>query len=258
MRSATVDRTNVLPLYVQIRQVLTDELVAGRWRPGDALPGELELAARFGVSRMTVRQALADLAAQGLISRRRGRATRVASPPVELALGRGRFYAFASEMARRGLPHRSVVLAVGLVQPVAAARAALRLDPSSAVARVTLLRLVGDEPLMLETASCAADLLPVLRDPAIVERPLYDLLADRAGIVVTRATEVIRAITLPPTGARHLAVRVGTPAFAVERTSYAGKGGAERPVEWRESVVRGDRYRFVADLRRAQLVEPFP
>ena len=183
-------------MHRQIRQALADEIAAGTWHAGEPLPSEPQLAERFGVSRMTVRQALGDLAAQGLIVRRHGRATRVAAPPLEQALGPGRFYAFASEMARRGLPHQSRVLEVGLVTASHAARAALGIEPGGQVARITLLRLLGDEALMHERATFAPEFLPCLRDPLAAERSLYDLLETGAGIAVTRAVESIRPVAL--------------------------------------------------------------
>jgi GntR family transcriptional regulator len=90
----------------------------------------------------------------------------------------------------------------------------------------------------------------------VAERSLYELLEMRGGIAVTRATESIRPVTLPRSIARHLAVPERAPAFAVERTSFAVRDGQEYPLEWRESFVRGDRYRFVAELHREQLGDP--
>jgi GntR family transcriptional regulator len=167
--------------------------------------------------------------------------------PVEQSLGR--FYAFAHEMDRLGRAHLSRVLAVGLAPAPAAARAALGLGAREPAARIALVRLRGDEPLLLETAYVRAPLLPVLESPAVAHTSLYDLLAAEAGLVVTRATERIRPIALGAARARLLGVRPRQPAFLVERTSYAG----DAAVEWRESVARGDRYRFVAELRRDEL-----
>jgi len=94
-----------------------------------------------------------------------------------------------------------------------------------------------------------AALLPLVRSPAVTQTSLYDLLAEEAGIFVTRAVERIRPVALAPADARLLGVPARRPAFAVERTSYAGA----QVVEWRQSLARGDRYRFVAELRRSEL-----
>ena len=244
-----VDHASPIPLHYQIRQILTEEIARAIWKPGAALPSEPALAQRFGVSRMTVRQALRDLSERGLVLRQRGKATRVALRPIERTIGR--FYTFAAEMEQLGRAHRSRVVQVGLAPPTAAMRAALALEEGERVARITLLRVLDEEPLLLETAAFRAALLPVVRQPAVAHRSLYDLL-EEAGTVITRATERIRPIALPRAAARALMARAGSPAFAIERTSYAG----DTAIEWRESYLIGERYRFVAELRREQLGAP--
>jgi GntR family transcriptional regulator len=244
-----IDHASPIPLHYQIRRILTEEITRAVWEPGEALPSEPALAQRFGVSRMTVRQALRDLAERGLVLRQRGKSTRVAPQPIERTIGR--FYTFAAEMEQLGRTHISRVLQVGLAPPTMAMRAALGLGEGEQVARITLLRLLDEEPLSLETAAFRSALLPVVQRPEVAHRSLYDLLED-AGTVVTRATERIRPVALSRADAKVLMARAGSPAFAIERTSYAG----DTAIEWRESYLIGERYRFVAELRREQLGAP--
>ncbi len=234
-----------IPLHRQIERTLAEEIRTGHWPVGGALPSEPELARRFKVSRMTVRQALGDLADHGLLIKQRGRATRVASESIAQPLGR--FYAFTQEMERLGCDHSSLLVRVGLASPSSTVSAALVLAAGEAVAQITLLRLLGTEPLMIETASFRATALTLLQSPQVTKRSLYSLL-DEAGLKVTRATQRIRPIALTATQARLLGVRARLPAFLVQRTSYM----RDMPVELRESVVRGDRYSFVAELRREE------
>jgi GntR family transcriptional regulator len=235
-----------VPLHSQIERTLAEEIRSGVLPPGGTLPAEPDLARRFGVSRMTVRQALGALAEQGLLIRQRGRATRIAVAPIAQSLGR--FYAFAYEMERLGRDHSTRVERVGLVRPSAAAREILGLAGDTPVAQCILVRLIGAEPVMIETVTFRAHLLPLLERPDVVERPIYDLL-DETGVTVTRATERIRPISLTARQAQLLDATPRSPAFLVLRTSYA----RDTPVELRESVVRGDRYCFVAELRRDQM-----
>lgn len=245
-RETTGDRGKAIPLHRQIERTLADEIRSGILPAGGALPGEPDLARRFGVSRMTVREALRDLAEQGLLIRRHGRRTQVAAEPVAQPLGG--FYAFVSEMDRLGREHQSRVLRAGLVRPSARVRATLGLGDGETAAQITLVRLLGAEPLMVETATFLAALLPILESDEVTHRSLYDLIAT-AGVVVTRAVEQIGAVALTVAQARLLETAARRPGFLVRRTSYAGA----IPIEVRESVVRGDRYSFVADLRRHQL-----
>jgi len=244
-----VNHASPIPLHYQIRQILTEEIARAVWGPGVALPSEPALAQRFGVSRMTVRQALRDLAERGLVVRQRGKSTRVAPQPIERTVGR--FYSFAAEMEQFGRAHLSRVVQVGLAPPTLAMRAALGLDEGEQVARITLVRLLDEEPLLLETAAFRAALLAVVQRPEVAYRSLYDLL-EEAGTVITRATERIRPVALSRAVAKALMARAGSPAFAIERTSYAG----DTAIEWRESFLIGERYRFVAELRREELGAP--
>lgn len=241
-----IEGNRSIPLHSRIEQVLAHEIRSGILPAGGTLPAEIELARRFGVSRMTVRQALGSLAEQGLLIRQRGRATRIAVEPIVQSLGR--FYAFAYEMDRLGRDHSSQIVDVGLVRPVPVARQAFDLRDGEEVAQITLVRLLGSEPLMVETASFRADLLALLERPSVAERPLYDLL-DEIGMRVTRAVERIRPVVLAASQARLLDAPARLPAFLVQRTSYV----RDEAVEVRESIVRGDRYCFVAELRRDQI-----
>lgn len=241
-----LDGSRSIPLHSQIERILAQEIRTGVWPAGGTLPAEPELARRFGVSRMTLRQALGTLADQGLLIRQRGKATRIAVEPIAQSLGR--FYAFAHEMERLGREHSSRLLEVGLTAPSAVAKAAFGLVAGEPVAQVTLVRLIGADPVMIESAAFLAEWLPVLEQHDIAERPIYDLL-DEAGLSVTRAIERITPIVLSARQARLLEAPARSPAFLVHRTSYV----REDPVEVRESVVRGDRYFFVAELRRDQI-----
>lgn len=242
-----LDPESALPLHSQIAQHLAAAIAAGDWPVGGSLPSEPELARRFGVSRMTLRQALGALADQGLLIRQRGRATRIAQEPIAQPLGR--FYAFADEMDRRGLAHSSRVLDVGLVKPTTLIRKTLDLAAGEPIAQIRLLRLLDQEPVMLETASFRAEALPVLERPEVAQRSLYDLL-EESGVTVARASEQIRPLAIAATDAQVLGVSARTLGFRVRRISYDAAGA----IEVRESVVRGDRYYFVAEFRRDDIL----
>jgi GntR family transcriptional regulator len=242
------ENNKTIPLHSQIERTIAREIQTGVWQPGGTLPAEPDLARRFGVSRMTVRQALGALTDQGLIIRQRGRATRIAIEPIRQSLGR--FYSFAYEMERLGRDHSTRIERAGLVRPSAAAREIFALAGNATVAQAMLVRFLGADPVMVETVTFRAPLLSMLERPDVTKRPLYDIL-DELGVRVTRATERIKPIAMTARHAQLLGAPPRSPAFLVQRTSYA----RETPVELRESVVRGDRYCIVADLRRDQIAE---
>src|SRR5262245_20537934 len=230
------------PLYRRLLAQLRSDLASGRLRPGDVIPPELEIARSHGISRHTVRQAIVELAREGLLRRERGRGTFVVPPPIVRSLGS--FYSFAHEMLDRGLEFHTRVIHRGVraADPVVAAR--LDLPVGAPVIEMEFLRLVEGAPVSLEFSITPRTRFPDLLTADVTRSSLYDLMASLHGVAITLGREELRPVVLDARQADLLAVAPGSPAFHVERETLAG---AER-VEWRRSLVRGDRYLFRAEL----------
>ncbi|MBI4491592.1 MAG: GntR family transcriptional regulator [Chloroflexi bacterium] len=233
-----------VPLHRQLEAALGMLIQTGRLRPGEALPGELELTAHLGVSRHTVRQALGALVAEGLLHRRRGVGTTVASPTIERSLDS--FYAFAWEVRARGAEHRSKVLERVAMPADEHMAGRLHVPVGGLVERIERLRMADGEPLVLETAYLPADLAAGLDQATLEREALYDALERLCAIRITHARETIRPVVLERAVAQLLSVRAGAPAFLVERMTWAD----QLPVEWKQSLVRGDRYLYSVELPR--------
>jgi GntR family transcriptional regulator len=158
-------------------------------RPGDPLPSEAELCERFSVSRMTVRQALAELTNDGLVERRRGQGTFVAHRPVHRRPGV--FLSFTEEMGRRGMQATSRLLGAGMDEPRRAEVLELGLAPGQQVVRITRVRLADGVPVALEEAALVPELGHVLEED-LGGGSLHGALAER-GVIATRATGTITA-----------------------------------------------------------------
>lgn len=243
----SLDRASSVPLYVQVRDDLQRKITSGQLRAGDLLVPEPELCERYQVSRHTLRQAIDQLVRDGLLVRHRGRGTFVTRPRVvEQPLGG--FYSFAREMAQRGIPLHSQVLAQEITAPSADECKHLHLRSVEHVYRLKRLRFLEGEPLVLEVLHLPAHLGEVLLDADLTNQPVYDLLERRAGVTITHAHETIRPVVIQGADAELLRVKPGLPAFSVERLGEAGS----RSVEWRESLIRGDRFFFTVELPRQQ------
>lgn len=233
------------PLHSQIEDVLRELIRSGRVAPGTELPGELELAASLGLSRHTIRHALATLAIEGLVRRERGRGTHVSNPLTMLNERRlNHFYAFAWEVSERGVEQHSRVLEFdALPAPVHLARR-LSLGADCTVQRIVCVRMAGGEPLVVETAYFPRALVEGVQPARLEHASMYDEVERLHGMRVTRAHETIRPTLLSRSMARMLRVRTGSPAFYIERTTWA----ESQPIEWQESIVRGDRFLYSVDL----------
>ena len=241
----TLDPDSPIPLYYQLQQHLRQQIGNGTLASGDVLPSEENLAADLGISRATVRQAIAGLVQDGRLERRRNRGTRVTTPPVRQSLGG--FYSFAHVMAELGIEQHSRVLALRLAAPPADVADVFSAGDGDTIV-LERLRHAGETPLILETCWYPRLVGNCLFGADLTTASIYDLL-EAAAVVISRARESIRPIVLDSRQADLLGVRKGDPAFFVERTSFAG----QRPVELRRSVIRGDRYLYSIDLPRSVL-----
>ena len=238
------------PLHRQLESGLRGLIQSGHVRPGSSLPGELDLAAELGVSRHTIRHALGVLTAEGLLRRERGRGTTVVGgpPPAPFERSLSNFYAFAWEVRARGAEQRSFVLEREVLTAGEDFAPRLSLAPSDPVERIVRLRTADGDPLVLETSVLPRYYAEQLDQAALERDSVYDVLERRCGLRVLGARESIQPTVLERSIARLLGVRSGSPAFQVERTTWSDAG----PIEWQESIVRGDRYLYSVDLPRRE------
>jgi len=236
----TVAERSTKPAWVQIEEQLGDRIESGALGPGERLPPERDLADWLSVSRMTVRQALASLAARGLVERGVGRGTFVREVPKVLH-DLTRIVGFTEELERQGVEAGARILqAVECPAPDHVARA-LDVEPGSAVVRLERVRLGGGTPMSLEDTCVPADRFPGLLGQDL-SGSLYSLMRDRYDLAPVTATERLEPVAARSYEAEALAVEEGSPLMLVERVAYAADGTA---VEFARDRHRGDRARFM-------------
>jgi GntR family transcriptional regulator, N-acetylglucosamine utilization regulator len=233
-----------LPLYRRIETDVRDRIRSGELTPGAQVETEVELMDRYGVSRATVRQALRELVAVGLLEIRRGLGTYVTDRRFEHTIGG--FYSFSREIERHGLEPRTRVLGLELEPADDAVAAALGIEPGTRVVALRRLRLAGDDPLVVETSYLPAARFPGLEAVDFGRVRLYDTLTDAYGCRPTRARETFEPVLVTADEADLLGQRQGEPALRVERTAFDQD---DAPIEFCRSTVRGDRYRYSVELR---------
>ncbi|HTS99029.1 MAG TPA: GntR family transcriptional regulator [Streptosporangiaceae bacterium] len=235
-----LDRGSPMPLWAQLRAELRRRLEAGAF---DAdFPGEMALVAAYGVSRHTVRSALRELRADGVVLAERGRRPRVA-PPSPITQPLGALYSLFASVESAGLRQTSVIRARD-IRADAVIADHLGLEASTPLFRLERLRLAGEEPLALDTVWLPADLGAPLLDADFTHTALYDELAERTGTRLDGGREYIRAVVPARAQQRLLGIGPATGALAISRLGYA----AGRPVEWRHTLIRGDRFSLLAEF----------
>jgi GntR family transcriptional regulator len=239
------------PLYVRLRRRIEEGIAIGALPPDAALPPEREIAALTGLSRVTVRKAIAELATKGAIVQRQGSGSRIAARPGRVEQSLSRLTSFTEDMSRRGLTSESRWLERGFFLPSPDEVLALGLGAGDQVSRLARLRLADGRPMAIERASLAPDVLP---DPMAVTRSLYEALGTLGNRPV-RAVQKISAINLSGADAALLDVPPQAAGLRIERVSYLPSG---RVAEFTRSIYRGDAYDFVAELRLPELRLPEP
>jgi GntR family transcriptional regulator len=239
-----LNKHSPIPLYHQLKDELLRGILGGGWRPGDRLPTENDLAAKFDVSKITVRQAIRELVSLGHVQREQGRGTFVRRPATQQ--GPRELTGFTEEMRRRGMKATSRVLEQSTVPATAEVAAKLQIQPHDPVFRLCRLRLAEGDPVGLETAHLPLALVPQIAEFAFGSASLYELLHFHYNLRPFQAKETHAAIVVSDADAALLTVPRGSAGLAMERVTCLESG---RPIEFVRSVMRGDRYELVLDLK---------
>lgn len=232
------------PLYRQIKDLMIQALEAGEWQPGQLIPSEQELAARFGVSQGTVRKSVDELAAGNLLVRRQGKGTYVATHQDPRALFR--FLRLVPSEGQLETPESiplecwrakagneaSRMLDIRLGDPIIIVRRLLRFDGKPVV--IDEIYLPGEhfKGLTLELLQSWTS-------------SLYSLFENRFGVQMIRAQESIRAVAADRSAAEALKVPEGKPLLSVERVTYTY---GDKPVEWRRGLYLTDEHFYLNEL----------
>ena len=236
-------KKNGVPLYLQIKESLLSKIDGGTWAGESMIPTESELCKEYGVSKITVREAIKLLVMDGRLSRIPGRGTFVTRPKIEQTLNR--FFSFTRWARQNGLDPASRVLRVETVPCDAHIAKHLGISVGDAVTRIERLRLGNQEPLMLEVIWTSAALCPEIHLRDLANVPLNDILANDYGIILVRARESIEPQTANAYTSRLLSIEKEVLLLHVEHTAFTTGG---RIAYFVSSSYRGDRVKFSIDL----------
>jgi len=232
------------PLYQQIKALLTHSLQAGEWKPGELMPSEVELAARFKVSQGTVRKAIDALAGDNLVMRRQGKGTFVSTHHEERA-----HFRFLRLMPDAGVPHHpeNRILEVRRLRASPEVAPLLELKVGDAVVYVRRLLSFGGAATILEEVWLPGALFKGLTAERLdqYKGPMYGLFESEFGTRMIRASEKIRALGADAVAAELLGVAVGTPLLCAERVSYTY---GDKAVELRRGLYLTTQHHYQNDL----------
>lgn len=236
-----VDRHSPLPLWAQVQGDIERRLRAGEF--AHSFPGEMALLTQYGVSRHTIRESLRRLRESGLVEASRGRAPKVADTVI--AQPQGVLYSlFGSVGAARRQQHSIVRALEARADATVAVR--LGLEESTPLVYLERIRLCDDEPLAMDRVWLPSQIAAPLLEVDFTQTSLYVELNERCDIRLTGGREQVRAVAPTPAERLLLEIPDDAAALAIERIGEM-RG---QPVEWRQTIARGDRFSFVTDLSR--------
>lgn len=239
-----LDESCPTPLYYQLRELIADAIRDGQYGPDYQLPSERELAEKYHLSRMTVRQATIALVNDGLLVRRRGKGTYVSPPKVEQGLLK--LTSFTEDMRQRGMEPSTRIVAITRRRANNKAAKELGIEPGELLIMLERLRLADGEPMAYERCH-----LPLLRFPELSQDDLmgslYEHLGNKYGVKPADARQSLEATIATRREAELLHVAKGAPILLLERSTMDETG---QVFEYVKSLYRADRYKFYVQLHR--------
>jgi GntR family transcriptional regulator len=232
-----------VPRYHQIAETLRARISAGGMTAGHRLDNQRQLAQSFGVTLMTLRQALDVLARDGLITRRHGLGTFVAPPPVDYDILQ--FRTLAGDLSAVGEDVATRFLRSRFVRADRRVAEELGLAEGARIFVLERLRLVDGQPLSFQVSHLPAVIGEEAAKADLTVTPLRHVLSFKLGIEITAARETVSAETLPARAARELGCAAGAPCFRSDRVSTDAD---RRPIVYDRVFIPGDRFRITRQL----------
>jgi GntR family transcriptional regulator len=246
---SAIYKNSPLPRYYQLKEIMRERVQSDEWKPGDLIPSERELSEKYGISRMTARQAISDLVNEGLFYREQGKGTFVSQRKITQQLIR--LTGFTEDIKARGQKPGTKVLSAQMFPADETTAEKLRIDPGTLIFRLQRLRLADDEPLAIELSQTSFKGCERLLEEDLEHNSLYRLLETKYGIPLMEADQELEAGLAGNEEAQLLKIPVGRPVLFTRRVTYTERN---QPIEYAKAVYCGNKYIFHTHLKRDQLM----
>lgn len=248
--SLHIDPASPLPFYYQIREQLRGQIASGQLKPGDILPGETQICVETGVSRMTARHALAQLANEGLVNRQRGRGTFVAAPKTNLPGMQGLGMSYTEIMGQAGMSAGAHIISQKMLPATEDVAIGLKIQPGELVVCIMRTRSASGEVMSLETSYYPHARFPGLAEVNLVNASVYHFLEEHYGVIPAYATDTLEISVAGRYEADKLMINKGGPIANVTTIACLAD---DTPVAYTQTIHRGDRFRSVIRRSRQQM-----
>lgn len=242
IQDETIDKSSVIPIYYQLFKLIEEQIRRGELKPGESLPTEHEISARFEISRMTVRRAISELVSAGMVYAQQGRGTFVATPKLDNIIFE--LNDFNEEIKKRGLNYKTTLLEAKIIKADQELRSKFQVGEEHK--RFLYFRTVlsaEDERLSYEVKYTIYSKSKPILESELNDPSLPSLIAAHTEYVPMSAKKVLQVAACTKEEATILGIAPNSPVFLIEQTIYDQE---LRPVGWSKAVYRGDRYKLTS------------
>ena len=248
---SAIYRNSPLPRYFQLKEILRERIRSGEWKPGELIPSERELSEKYGISRMTARQAITDLVNEGIFYREQGKGTFVSQRKITQQLIH--LTGFTEDIRARGQRPGTKVLSAMMHPADEESAEKLRINQGTPIFRLQRLRLADDEPLAIELSQISFKGCEKLLEEDLEHNSLYRLLEVKYGISLMEADQELEAGLTGSEEAQLLKISIARPVLFTRRVTYTDRN---QPIEYAKAVYCGNKYTFYTHMKREQLLPP--
>ncbi|WP_440894722.1 GntR family transcriptional regulator [Amphibacillus sp. Q70] len=239
-----IDKQSPIPIYYQLEEMIKKKIQSEELMPGEAIPSEREYAETYGISRMTVRQAINNMVTEGLLYRQKGRGTFIAEQKIEQDLTK--LTSFSEDMRNRELNPSSKLISIDQMACSVKIAEALAINAGACVYQIKRLRLADEEPIALETIYTPKNLVGDM-DETDFNQSFYTFLEENRQLKIHHGHQSIEASTANKDEIKYLKIKKNDPILLMYRTSYLIN---QTPIEFVKSSYRADKYKFYLTMNR--------
>ncbi len=235
-------KNSSVPLHIQIKKMLKDNIESGKYLPNEKITSEIELAKILNVSRMTVNKAINEMVREGFLHRFQGKGTFVSLRKIDQWFFR--ITSFNRDMVSRKLTPSTSVIEKKVLSASKDVVAHLNLKLKEKVIFIKRLRYADNEPIMLESRYLNYKLCKQILKESLEKESIHDLLIYKLNLPLTKVNQYLESIIIREDDAKFFGIKSGEPGFLLYRTTFT----AEYPVTWVKYIYRGGKYRFYAEF----------
>ncbi len=239
-----INKNSPIPIYYQIEELLRKQIEEGRFIEGDSIPSERSLSKEYDVSRMTIRQAINNLVSEGILVREKGKGTFVNQEKIEIPLVK--LSGFSEDMKMRGLTPSTEIMGLSVVEITKSESRETGIEEGTKCYRVCRLRLADGIPMAYEILTLPKKIFENL-DINHISNSFYQYVEKDLKLKIEGAKQTLEPSIANEEESEVLQIKKASPILLLKRMSYLDDG---RMFEFVKSIYRGDRYKFITEMKR--------